>query len=63
MSKEYLLDTCIVLEILHGNEKTVLWVNELNKDEDKIMLSGWTILELIKEKDQRLKWKTAYENY
>jgi len=48
MIKEFLLDTCIVLEIIQGNEKTKLWISDLN-EEDKIMISGWTIIELMKE--------------
>lgn len=49
---EYLLDTCIVLEIVQGNEKTKLWLESLD-EEDKIFISGWTILELIKEKKSK----------
>lgn len=58
MSKEYLIDTCIVLEILQGNEKTRLWIGELNAD-DKVMLSGWTILELIKEKRSKVEMENC----
>jgi predicted nucleic acid-binding protein len=54
---DYLLDTCIIIEILRGNEKTLLWLRELN-DTDTIAISGWTILELLKEK----KSKTEMEN-
>jgi|SRR3989339_511067 len=49
---EYLLDTCIVIEMIRGNEKTKLWLTELNPD-DKILISGWTILEMLKDQKSK----------
>jgi predicted nucleic acid-binding protein len=58
---EYLLDTCIVLEILQGNEKTLLWLKELNGG-DTISISGWTALELLKEKRSKQEMEVCLRN-
>lgn len=56
MRIEYLLDTCIIIEIFHANEKTRKWIED---NSDKVMyISGWTIIELLKDK----KGKTEMEN-
>lgn len=56
MTKEYLLDTCIVIEIFQNNNQTKKWLKD--NSENIMYLSGWTIIELVKDK----KSKTEMEN-
>lgn len=46
--KEYILDTCIILELLHGTLETKKWLED-NK-ESAMYISGWTVIELLQEK-------------
>ncbi len=54
---EYILDTCIIIEIFHGNEKTKKWIED-NKD-STMYISGWTIIELLKEKKSKLEMENC----
>jgi len=52
MTTEYLLDTCIIVEIFHGNEKTKKWIED--NTHSVMYISGWTVIELLKDKKSKL---------
>ena len=51
MPNEYLLDTCAIIELLNGQDKIKLWVQ--NNSDAILNISGWTIIELLKYKKSK----------
>lgn len=52
MTDTYLLDSCVVLEILRNRPKAIQWLQNLPSD-SILAISGWTLIEFLKEKKSR----------
>jgi len=60
MPIEYLMDTCIVIELLHGDSRLKKWLED-NKDA-QLNTSGWTIIELLKHKKSQTEMKITLKS-
>ncbi|HAB52197.1 MAG TPA: hypothetical protein DCE80_08530 [Ignavibacteriales bacterium] len=52
MTETYLLDSCIVIELLRERPKVMEWLESISEDSN-LAISGWTLLELMKEKTSK----------
>ena|SRR3989344_8043424 len=49
MTETYLLDTSAVVELLRNRPKVIEWLRSIPSD-SILAISGWTVIELLKEK-------------
>lgn len=57
---EYLLDTCIVIELLHGDQGVKKWLED--NREAILNISGWTVVELLKHKKSQKEMQITLKN-
>ena len=56
MTETYMLDSCVVLEILRERPKVMEWLRSIPSD-SVLTISGWTLIEFLKEKKSRREMK------
>lgn len=62
MTESYLLDSAVILELIRNRPKAVEWLKSIPSD-SALAISGWTLIEFLKEKKSRKEMKEVIAKF